>query len=142
MWTRSHRHATECVLCPCVLEKVCISSLIIPLYCICWATGLTFRFLTNIFLLLFLPLPFGFTSSGNLLDPPALLLIFFFNFGLPVFNMQVFVLVFFCFVLFWFLSLFNYSCLPFLPIPPPHPSRTHLPPLPPSSPLILSVCPL
>ena len=24
--------------------------------------------------------------------------------------------------------LFNYSCMPFLPIPPPHPSWTHLPP--------------
>ena len=27
-----------------------------------------------------------------------------------------------------FLLLFNYSCLHFLPIPPPHPSWTHLPP--------------
>ena len=27
-----------------------------------------------------------------------------------------------------FLLLFNYSSLPFLPIPPPHPSRIHLPP--------------
>ena len=26
------------------------------------------------------------------------------------------------------LLLFNYSCMPFLPIPPPHPSWTHLPP--------------
>ena len=33
-----------------------------------------------------------------------------------------------------FLLLFNYSCLPFLPIPPPHPSQTHLPPPPPPSP--------
>ena len=33
-----------------------------------------------------------------------------------------------------FLLLFNYSCIPFLPIPPPHPSRTHLPPPPPPSP--------
>ena len=24
-----------------------------------------------------------------------------------------------------FLLLFNYSCMPFLPVPPPHPSRTH-----------------
>ena len=37
-----------------------------------------------------------------------------------------------------FLLLFNYSCLLFLPIPPPHSSRTHLPPLPPPSPLICS----
>ena len=31
------------------------------------------------------------------------------------------------------LLLLNYSCLPFLPIPPPHPSQTHLPPPPPPS---------
>ena len=43
---------------------------------------------------------------------------------------------------FKFLLLFNYSCMPFLPIPPPHPSWTHLPPPPPQSPLILSMCPL
>ena len=30
--------------------------------------------------------------------------------------------------------LFNYSCMPFLPIPPTHPSWTHLPPLPPPDP--------
>ena len=40
------------------------------------------------------------------------------------------------------LLLFNYSCMPFLPIPPPHPSGTHLPTPPPPSPLILSMCPL
>ena len=34
-----------------------------------------------------------------------------------------------------FLVLFNYSCVPFLPIPPPHPSQTPLPPSPPPSPL-------
>ena len=34
-------------------------------------------------------------------------------------------------ILFFFLLLFNYSCLHFLPIPPPHPSQTHLPPPPP-----------
>ena len=28
-----------------------------------------------------------------------------------------------------FLLLFNYSCMPFLPIPPPHPSWAHLPPI-------------
>ena len=40
------------------------------------------------------------------------------------------------------LLLFNYSCLHFLPISPPHPSQSHLsPPLLPS-PLILSMCPL
>ena len=39
-----------------------------------------------------------------------------------------------------FLLLFSYICMPFLLIPPPHPSRTHLPPPPPPSPLILSVC--
>ena len=44
--------------------------------------------------------------------------------------------------IFKFLLLFNYSCMPFLPIPPPHPSWTHLPPPPPPSPLILSMCPL
>ena len=43
---------------------------------------------------------------------------------------------------FKFLLLFNYSCMPFLPIPPPHPSQNYLPPLPPPSPLILSMCPL
>ena len=32
------------------------------------------------------------------------------------------------------LLLFNYSGLHFLPIPPPYPSRTHLPPLPPPPP--------
>ena len=32
------------------------------------------------------------------------------------------------FFFFKFLLLFNYSCMPFLPIPPPHPSWTHLPP--------------
>ena len=41
-----------------------------------------------------------------------------------------------------FLLLLNYSCLHFLLIPPPHPSQTHLPPSPPPSPLILSLCPL
>ena len=41
-----------------------------------------------------------------------------------------------------FLLLFNYSCMPFLPIPPPHPRWTHLPPPPPPSPLVLSMCPL
>ena len=30
--------------------------------------------------------------------------------------------------------LFNYSCMPFLPFPPPHPSWTYLPPPPPPSP--------
>ena len=40
------------------------------------------------------------------------------------------------------LLLFNYSYMPFLPIPPPHPSQTHLLPTPPPSPLILSMCPL
>ena len=39
------------------------------------------------------------------------------------------------------LLLFNYSCLHFLPIPPPHPSQSHLPPPPLPSPLILSMCP-
>ena len=34
--------------------------------------------------------------------------------------------------------LFNYSCLPFLPTPLPHPSQTHSPPLLPPSPLFLS----
>ena len=45
----------------------------------------------------------------------------------------------FCFYQFFkkFLLLFSYNCLSFLPIPPPHPSRTHLPPPPPPSPLIL-----
>ena len=43
---------------------------------------------------------------------------------------------------FKFLLLFNYSCVPFLPIPPPHPSQTHLPPPPQPSLLILSMCPL
>ena len=32
-------------------------------------------------------------------------------------------------IIFKFLLLFNYSYLPFLPIPPPHPSQTSLPPL-------------
>ena len=34
-----------------------------------------------------------------------------------------------------FLLLFHYSCLNFLPIPPPHPSQSHLPPPPLPSPL-------
>ena len=42
----------------------------------------------------------------------------------------------------FFLLLFNYSCIPFLPIPPPHPRWTPLPPPPPPSPLVLSMCPL
>ena len=42
---------------------------------------------------------------------------------------------------FQFLLLFNYSCMPFLPFPPHHPSWTHLPPPPPPSPPILSMCP-
>ena len=33
-------------------------------------------------------------------------------------------------IFFLLLLLFNYSCLPFLPIPPPHPSQTPLPPPP------------
>ena len=50
---------------------------------------------------------------------------------------------FFCFLFFKkFLLLFNYTCLYFLPIPPPYHSQTHLPPPPPPSPLILSMCPL
>ena len=36
-----------------------------------------------------------------------------------------------------FLLLFNYSCLHFLPTPPPHLSQTHLPPPPPPSPCVL-----
>ena len=40
------------------------------------------------------------------------------------------------------LLLFNYSCLHFLPTPPPHPSLTHLSPPPPPSHLVLSMCPL
>ena len=50
--------------------------------------------------------------------------------------------IFFFLLLKKFLLLFNYSCMPFLPIPPPHPSQTHLPPPTPPSPLILTVCPL
>ena len=38
--------------------------------------------------------------------------------------------------------LFSYNCLHFLPIPPPHPSQSYLPPPPLPSPLILSLCPL
>ena len=48
----------------------------------------------------------------------------------------------FSFSFFKLLLLFNYSCVPFLPIPPPHPCQTHLPPPPPPSPLILFMCPL
>ena len=48
----------------------------------------------------------------------------------------------FTFSLSFFLLLFNYSCMPFLPIPPPHPMWTHLPPPSPTSPLVLSMCPL
>ena len=51
-------------------------------------------------------------------------------------------LTIFLIYLFILLLLFNYSCLHFLPIPPPHPSQTHLPPLLPPSPLILCMCPL
>ena len=48
----------------------------------------------------------------------------------------------FYFYLFLFLFLFSYNCLHFLPILPPHPSQSHLPPPPLPSPLILSLCPL
>ena len=44
--------------------------------------------------------------------------------------------------IFFYCYSINYSCLHFLPIPPPHPSQTHLPPPLPPSPLILSMCPL
>ena len=43
------------------------------------------------------------------------------------------------FLIFKFLLLFNYSCLLFLPIPPPHPSRTRLPPPPWFCPCVLSL---
>ena len=60
-------------------------------------------------------------------------------FSLYVFCLSVCFLVYFvCKIIysfFKFLLLFNYSCMPFLPIPPPHPSWTHLPPPPPPSPL-------
>ena len=51
------------------------------------------------------------------------------------------IILLFYFILFLkkFVLLFSYSCLHFLPIPPLHPSQTHLPPLPPPSPLILSI---
>ena len=45
-------------------------------------------------------------------------------------------------LLFFLLLLFNYSWMPFLPIPLPHPRWTHLPPPSPPSPLVLSMCPL
>ena len=48
----------------------------------------------------------------------------------------------FSFIFLNFLLLFNYSCVPYLAIPPPHPSQTPLPPPHPPSPLILSMCPL
>ena len=38
------------------------------------------------------------------------------------------------------LFLFSYNCLHSLPITPPHPSQSHLPPPPLPSPLILSIC--
>ena len=40
------------------------------------------------------------------------------------------------------LLLFNYRCMPFLPIPRPHPSRTNLTPPPPCTHLSSSMCPL
>ena len=43
---------------------------------------------------------------------------------------------FFCFVLFFKFFIFNYNCVPFLPILLPHPSRTLLPPPPPPFPAI------
>ena len=54
-------------------------------------------------------------------------------------QVQLFTILFF---IFNFLLLFNYSCVPFLPIPPLQPSGTPLPPPPPPSPLIWSMCPL
>ena len=64
--------------------------------------------------------------------------------GLSVLKIKL-VNLFFCilFILFYlFLFLFSYNCLHFLPIPPPHPSQSHLPPPPLPSHLILSLCPL
>ena len=46
----------------------------------------------------------------------------------------------FYFILF-FNFLFSYNCLHFLPIPPPYPSQSYLPPPLLPSPLILSLCP-
>ena len=46
------------------------------------------------------------------------------------------------FLKFIYLFLFSYNCLHFLPIPPPHPSQSHLSSSPLPSPLILSLCPL
>ena len=40
------------------------------------------------------------------------------------------------------LLLFSYNCLHVLPLPPPHPTQSHLPPPPLPSPFILSLCPL
>ena len=58
------------------------------------------------------------------------------------YNVQdVFEEIFFLFFkIYYFLLLFNYSCRPFLPVPPPPRSWTHLPP--PPSPPMLSRCPL
>ena len=51
------------------------------------------------------------------------------------------ILPFHLFLFLIILLLFNHSCLHFLPTPLPHPSQTHLPPLLPPSPLVLSMCP-
>ena len=51
----------------------------------------------------------------------------------------IFKFLFYYFIFIYFLLLFSYSCLHFLPSPPPHLSQTHLPPLLAPSPLVLSL---
>ena len=61
-----------------------------------------------------------------------------------IFKCSFSIILFFLYLFFFlfFLLLFNYSCMPFLPIPPPHPMWTNLHPPSPPSPLVLSMCPL
>ena len=46
-------------------------------------------------------------------------------------NEEFFFKILFIYLFIYLFLLFNYSCLHFLSIPPPHPSQSHLPPPPP-----------
>ena len=54
----------------------------------------------------------------------------------------IYLFIFILFAIFKLFQLFSYRCLHFLPTPLLHLKQTHLPPLLPPSPLVLSMCPL